>query len=346
MVVLMTPTVGSGLAKTLVRLLVTGLGVFWAYLSFLAGRGLDYASRVRIDLAFFVPVSIVSYYLAEATTRHTYAGLLFPLTFLVISFGGTPTSSDEYGVDRAIWICVGVCGFLVLQVLVFPILAATDVRVTHANVIYTTARTLRAAHFGTEEDRDALDSKLAEAQHQLTVCRQGSLIDAADEPSLDRPWDYKLAVAISETTQRLLGAAVVILTSSKKLGNRAREKKGDELVETVLWKLHTIAMGLLSKKPLSVLPRLRNQEYSGNLLNGLAAQDRVTYAGGVAAWSMAMEEADMLGDLVTMVYGQESMPAEVSAARIDGAWKWGGEGSFGVLETKGIRGTDRAVVFG
>ncbi|KAI9013706.1 hypothetical protein DFJ74DRAFT_733853 [Hyaloraphidium curvatum] len=92
----------------------------------------------------------------------------------------------------------------------------------------------------------------------------------------------------------------------------------------VAWKLHTVAMALLSRKPLP----------------------KVVYAGGVAAWKMAMDEIEVLEELLARLYGRDMVTEELSAARIDGVWRWwGDQNRIPALEKQGIRGPDKAGIF-
>ncbi|KAI9016179.1 hypothetical protein DFJ74DRAFT_679698 [Hyaloraphidium curvatum] len=313
--VLMQPTLGSGITKSVARLGGTGFGVLWSYLAFLAAGGGSLEWNVKVAVLMFIPVSIVGYYVQVTTTKHVYAGQLLMLTYMMVFCGGLYSGSGTVqtataALQRALWISVGAVGCLAVQILIFPFLARTDVRKSHAAVLSAIEDAVRQAEFGSrlsgeDQARNNLVAMLETAQQKLTMARAGALLDSLDEPDLDRPWDSALMRAISATVQKLLALAELIVSRAHGVQVLAAP------AEQMILKLHTVAKALQDKQPLPRLPRLHELRFPRAIVqDARSASARLVASGVLAAVGQAMFEVDVLEELVGRLYGRKSLPGE------------------------------------
>lgn len=336
--VLMMPTLGSGVTKGILRLGGTLGGVFWAYLAFLAagGQGSTWFNFNRTSLLMVIPLSILGFYLEFATTRHTYAGFVLMLSFVIVVIpnpGHNPLALvQSFAAQRVLWVTVGVVACLTMQIVVFPFLASTDVRLTHAAVLGKIEGLIRRLHFGeqnedsaaTTDDLDGLLDVFRGIQQKLQLCREGTLIDSFDEPELDRPWDMTTVRAMSTCTQRVLWLTGLLVDRALH-GESKPFRYMDDAMEQLIWKLHTLSATVVSKKPLPRLPVLALNKFTTGIIDGETGMTRMLDAGMIAAVSLLFEKVDVLEELIARWYGRESLPREQETQGSLQALLWGPE---------------------
>lgn len=363
---LMQPTLGSGVLKSIMRLSGTLFGVFWAYIAFLAAGGSTATPHwaATVAVVMWLPVTIVGFYL-QIATKHVYAGQLLSITYPIVSYDGTAGSTvdtTKFAGDRAFWITIGVFGCLFIQVMLFPFLASTDVRETHAAVIHAIEGLVRQMHFGDRDSEEPAEATEVEAekkdsakhdgmvvkrrsdriltilrstQQKLTLCRQGSLVDCVDEPDLDRPWDLNVVRALSITTERVLaqiGYVTDRILHREADGSSYKDfrQQMDQVAELLIWKLHTLASTLLSKKKLPRLPQLSKVRFTPEVMmmseagNTAGSKEKMLTAGAFAATYEMLFEVDVLEEIIGRLYGRELMPLEEDAGNGKVFW-WGPE---------------------
>ncbi|KAF9434043.1 hypothetical protein BGZ76_008657 [Entomortierella beljakovae] len=129
----LTPTVGATLEIGIMRMIGTGVGVGWAVLTFITDPYNPY-----VICAMMIPIVIVSVYIM-LLTPHPKLGLIMSLSFASISFSmygrNTTDSVYEMAYKRAATVVIGLTIALILNSLLWPILARRQLRMEIAILI-------------------------------------------------------------------------------------------------------------------------------------------------------------------------------------------------------------------
>ncbi|KAI9013449.1 hypothetical protein DFJ74DRAFT_289543 [Hyaloraphidium curvatum] len=327
---LMTPTIGAGVAKSLFRLLATAFAALWAYFTYLAAAPTPATTAedyLRVALPMYAPLSVLLFY-GICTFPRPYASRMAAFAYVAVALSGDPAKAPQFAWERTCWVLAAAAGAMFLQIACFPTLAATEVRVGLGNFLYGLGRAFRGLQAG--RDPALLRSELDALQTRLTALRLGPLAESAGEPNLDRPFSLPVTRGLVAASQRLLLLAGV-LADARRVSSEPPRRYG-ALADLVVWKLHSVAMALVTAKPLPRLPML-----SRAAADPLPATT-LPVAGGEAALRMTLAELDVVEELVKRVWGREATVAELGGGGgWAGAWPMAGaEEAVAVLETKGV----------
>ncbi|KAI9027027.1 hypothetical protein DFJ74DRAFT_753117 [Hyaloraphidium curvatum] len=338
-ILVLNPQLGSGVVKSANRLAGTAIGALWTYLAYLASRNAPSADYMRVQILMYLPLSVLAVGVNQLT-KFPYAGFVMSLTFAIVATAPKLSLEPSWSWQRALWVFVGVLGCLVLQIIVFPELAATSVRQTLSRALGTLGSVVFAAHSRTKSAAE-MDALLQALQADLTTCRIGPLAGCTDEPELDRPWDLRAVLALMERAQRLRDAVEVAVAFVSRGGEP--QPHLERVVVLVAWKLDALAASLQARKPLGRMPRLADRGIGGAGVRGdVGGGERLLYAGAGAALLVVLEEADAIEALVARLYGREWVAEKVRAERTgDIAARAVWRDTVPVLEERGVKGEDR-----